>query len=57
MYEQFQGKELQTIYKNILEKYSINLKKLFSYAKCRVNLKEYKDFVYQLDTSKSMKGD
>lgn len=57
LYEQFQGKELQTIYKNILEKYSVNFKKLFSYAKCRVNLKEYKDFINQLDTSKIMKGE
>ena len=43
-----QGKELEYIYTNIFDSYSINLKKLYSYAKDRVILEQYKDYIIKL---------
>ncbi len=45
LYIQYQGKELQTIYENIFEKYDIDLKRLMKYAEIRTNIKEYKKFI------------
>lgn len=49
LYEQYQGKELERIYVNILESYNINFKMLYSYAKYRVNLEQYRNFVENLN--------
>lgn len=49
LYEYYQGKELEYIYINIFEKYSINFKKLYSYAKDRVNIEQYKNFIKGLN--------
>ena len=49
LYEYYQGKELEHIYINILEKYSINFRKLYTYAKDRVNLEQYKNFIKKLN--------
>jgi len=48
LYIQYQGKELQTIYENIFEKYDIDLKKLMKYADARTNIKKYKKFINSL---------
>lgn len=48
LYLQYQGKELETIYENIFEKYDINLKKLIKYAEVRTDIKEYKRFLNSL---------
>lgn len=48
LYVHFQGKELETIYENIFNKYEINMKKLLSYAKYRTNIEEYIEFIYGL---------
>lgn len=48
LYEYVQGKELEYIYINIFENYSINLKKLYSYAKDRGGLEEYKNYIKKL---------
>ena len=48
LYMYFQGKELETIYENIFNKYEINMKKLVSYAKYRTNIEEYIEFIYRL---------
>lgn len=48
LYEFVQGKELEYIYTNIFDSYSINLKKLYSYAKDRVILEQYKDYIIKL---------
>ena len=48
LYEFVQGKELEYIYTNIFDSYSINLKKLYSYAKDRVILEQYKDYIMKL---------
>lgn len=47
LYIQYQGKELESIYKNIFEKYNINLKRLYSYAKNRGILEELKEILYK----------
>lgn len=49
LYEYYQGKELEYIYTNILEKYSINFKKLYSYAKDRVDIEKYKAFMEKIN--------
>jgi hypothetical protein len=41
----YQGSELLNIYENILERYSINFTKLFSYAKRRKKEEEIKQFI------------
>ena len=48
LYMHFQGKELETIFENIFEKYEINMKKLLSYAKYRINIEEFKAFIHKL---------
>lgn len=52
LYEQYQGKELETIYKNIFEKYNVNFKKLFSYANERTDLEKYKKYIEKLNVIK-----
>ena len=49
LYEFVQGKELERIYTNIFDSYSINLKKLYSYAKDRVILEQYKKYLMSLN--------
>ena len=49
LYEFVQGKELERIYTNIFDSYSINLKKLYSYAKDRVILEQYKKYLMNLN--------
>lgn len=49
LYIQYQGKELEYIYKNIFSKYDINLKKLFSYASIRTDIEKYKKFIKRLN--------
>lgn len=48
LYIQYQGKELETIYENIFEKYDIDLKRLMKYAEHRTNIGEYKKFMNSL---------
>ena len=48
LYEFVQGKELEYIYTNIFENYSVNFKKLYSYAKDRGDLKQYKNYIMKL---------
>lgn len=48
LYELVQGKELEYIYINIFDNYTINLKKLYSYAKDRGNLEQYKKYIKKL---------
>lgn len=49
LYEFVQGKELEHIYTNIFDSYSINLKRLYSYAKDRVILEQYKKYLMNLN--------
>ncbi len=49
LYIQYQGKELQTIYQNIFEKYDINMKKVIKYAEYRTDLESYKKYINSLD--------
>lgn len=49
LYIQYQGKELQTIYQNIFEKYDINMKKVIKYAKYRTNIELYKKYINNLN--------
>ena len=49
LYIQYQGKELETIYENIFEKYDIDLKRLMSYAKRRTDIVIYKKFINDLE--------
>ena len=55
LYIQYQGKELQTIYQNIFEKYDLNLKKLFKYAKFRTDISKFKKFINNLDIPEKYK--
>ncbi len=55
LYIQYQGKELETIYENIFEKYDIDLKRLIKYAEFRTNIKEYKKFINNLDIPEKYK--
>lgn len=55
LYIQYQGKELETIYENIFEKYDIDLKRLMKYAEHRTNLEEYKKFINSLDIPRKYK--
>lgn len=55
LYIQYQGKELETIYENIFEKYDIELKKLIKYAEIRTNIKEYKKFINSLNIPEKYK--
>ena len=48
LYIQYQGKELETIYENIFEKYDIDLKRLIKYAEIRTDVKEYRKFINSL---------
>lgn len=48
LYLHFQGKELETIYENIFNKYEINLKKLLSYARYRTLGHQFEEFLYKL---------
>jgi len=52
LYEFVQGKELEYIYTNIFENYSINFKKLYSYAKDRGDLETYQKYLMMLDVLK-----
>lgn len=49
LYLYYQGKELQTIYENIFEKYDINMKKLLNYANLRMNIEIYKKYLNNLN--------
>ena len=49
LYLFYQGKELQTIYENILEKYDINMKRLLNYAKLRTDIEEYKKYLQSIN--------
>lgn len=55
LYIQYQGKELETIYENIFEKYDIDLKRLIKYAEIRTNIKEYKKFINSLNIPEKYK--
>jgi len=55
LYLQYQGKELKTIYENIFDKYNINMKKLFNYAKLRIDIEEYKKYINELNISQIYK--
>ncbi len=48
LYEFVQGKELEYIYNNIFENYSVNFKKLYSYAKDRGNIEQYRNYIKKL---------
>ena len=48
LYEFVQGKELEHIYINIFESYSINFKKLYAYAKDKLILEQYKNYIMKL---------
>lgn len=45
LYLYYQGKELQNIYKNIFDKYDIDIKRLLNYAKLRMNIKKYNEYL------------
>ena len=49
LYLFYQGRELQTIYENILKKYDINMKRLLNYAKLRMNIEEYKKYMESIN--------
>lgn len=49
LYLFYQGKELQTIYENILEKYDINMKRLLNYAELRMDIEEYKKYLQSIN--------
>lgn len=49
LYLFYQGKELQTIYENILEKYDINMKRLLNYAELRTDIEEYKKYLQSIN--------
>lgn len=49
LYLFYQGKELQTIYENIFEKYDINMKRLLNYAELRMNIEEYKKYLKSMN--------
>ena len=51
LYLFYQGKELQTIYENIIYKYDINVKKLLNYAKLRMNIEKYKKYFELINIS------
>lgn len=55
LYLQYQGKELETIYENIFEKYDIELKRMLSYANLRTNIKKYKNFLNSLQIPQKYK--
>lgn len=55
LYLFYQGKELQTIYENIFENYDINMKRLLTYAKLRMNIDEYKKYLKALNIQKYIK--
>lgn len=49
LYLAYQGKELETIYENVFDKYDIDLLKLMNYAKTRIsNIEDYKQFINKL---------
>ena len=48
LFEYVQGKELEYIYTNILSMYSINYKKLYSYAKDRMNVELFKKYLEKI---------
>jgi len=55
LYIQYQGKELETIYENIFEKYDIDLKRLIKYAEVRTNIKKYKKILNSLNIPEKYK--
>ncbi len=55
LYLFYQGKELQTIYENIFENYDINMKRLLTYAKLRMNIDEYEEYLKSLNVQKYIK--
>lgn len=55
LYIQYQGKELETIYENIFEKYDIDFKRLIKYAEFRTDIKEYKKFINSLNIPEKYK--
>lgn len=52
LYLFYQGKELQTIYENIFEKYDINMRKLLNYANLRTKIELYKEYLKTLNIPK-----
>ena len=55
LYLYYQGKELQTIYENIFEKYDVNMRKLLNYAKLRMQIEIYKKYLRTLNIPKKYK--
>lgn len=55
LYVQYQGKELETIYENIFDKYDIDLKKLIKYAEIRTNIENYINFINKLNIPEKYK--
>ena len=55
LYIQYQGKELQTIYENIFEKYDIDFKKLIKYAEYRTDINKYKKYLNNLNIPEKYK--
>lgn len=55
LYLYYQGKELQTIYENIFEKYDINMRKLLNYANLRMKIEIYKKYLNNLNIPKIYK--
>ena len=51
-----QGRELETIYENIFSKYEVNMKKLLSYAKYRVDINDFKKFINKINIPEKYKA-
>ena len=56
LYLHYQGRELRTIYENIFEKYDINMRKLLNYAKLRMKIEIYKNYLSSLNIPKIYKN-
>ena len=56
LYLHYQGRELQTIYENIFEKYDINMRKLLNYANLRMKIEIYKNYLNSLNIPKIYKN-
>lgn len=56
LYLHYQGRELRTIYENIFEKYDINMRKLLNYAKLRMKIEIYKNYLNSLNIPKIYKN-
>jgi hypothetical protein len=56
LYLHYQGRELQTIYENIFEKYDINMKRLMNYANLRMQIGLYRKYLNNLNIPKIYKN-